>query len=132
MTCSGCLWLLVSERVSDLILNSLALGFVTTVDDVIAHCFFPQYFQEILITAAWKTPKDPNYADEELIKAKNVKSSLVSLATLVFVLVIIELLIAYQPMIPNYGGDIAGNCQSYLQTRRPWCMPGNMDCFPTS
>merc|ERR1719191_2457117 len=40
LTLTGSLWLVASESISDLILNSLALAFVVKVDEIIATTFF--------------------------------------------------------------------------------------------
>merc|ERR1712187_798778 len=105
LTFSGCIWLLVSERVADLILNSLALGFVTTVDELIAHCFFPSYFQEILKGACFAAPEDENEKDPALLKQKRMKASLRSFALLICVYGMTEFLVRMQPILPNYSND---------------------------
>lgn len=132
LTFSGCIWLLVSERVADLILNSLALGFVTTVDELIAHCFFPQYFQDVLKSACYGAPEDPDDKIPEELKKKQMKASLRSCLLLFCVYGTTELLIRAQPILPNYEDDIAQHCQRFIETRRPWCMLGMQSCFPTS
>merc|ERR1712070_780939 len=44
LSCVGSVWLMASENVSDLILNSLALSFVTNVDELICTVFFPPFY----------------------------------------------------------------------------------------
>jgi len=126
---AGSLWLLAAEHISDLILNSLALAFVTTIDELICMVFFPPFFIEDLDNMAMGCQRLS--ADKDIQRAEHIKSFFYSFLVLVSTTVAVQLAILYQPVIPNYDGkDVATACFPYLQSQVPWCMPGQDNCFP--
>merc|ERR1719183_2195437 len=64
LTMTGSLWLLAAESFGDLILNSLALAFVTGVDELLGHAFFPPTFVENLEMLGFGCQEDDNAEDE--------------------------------------------------------------------
>jgi len=131
LTTTGCLWLLSTESIGDLILNSLALAFVVQVDELIAQVFFPvAYLEDLgrLGIASQRQDEDP-----EVVEAKVIKSFCWSACTLVLTASIVELAFRFQPVLPNFNGDqVSAACLEYIKTKVPWCMPGRSDCFPES
>lgn len=128
---SGSCWLLATEHVADLILNSLALAFVVEVDELIASTFFPDFFIEQLSTLAVALPQDPNRLDKEKEATRKTwafaRSALFVLGTLAFV----EFMMTFQPVLPGFKFDVASPCARVLEEQVPWCWPWQKeDCFP--
>lgn len=129
---SGSLWLLSAESIGDLILNSLALAFVTKVDELIAAVFAPTRLQQDLAALCLMLPADPDDKDEDKLTVKIVWEFFQCTVVVVATFVLVEVMFRYQPVLPNYGYDVAGPCQAYLATQVPWCFPWQHDCFPTA
>jgi len=132
---TGSYWLLSAEGVGDLILNSLALAFVTQVDELFASVFFPDFFYEHVQHMVIALPDSGEHAmlhaDTQVAKAIRTKRFLLNTALLVTCAVGVECIIKYQLVLPGYQFDVAGTCAKYFwETRRPWCAPGQEGCFP--
>merc|ERR1719506_3188962 len=69
----GCIWLLASETIGDLILNSLALAFVVQVDELLANTFFPHHFLKEIESLVVAMPYDP--IDDDEIKHSNKRAN---------------------------------------------------------
>lgn len=140
LSLSGSIWLMASQSIGDLLLNSLALAFVVSVDELLATVFFPQCFIQNIRGCGFAAQLDaPGNVDEAVLEANArrrranayIKGSVILFASMVFV----ELVIYFQPVIPDYGGDVDDFCASYLQKKVPWCVIGQgswQDCFPVS
>lgn len=128
---TGSLWLLASESFGDLILNSLALAFVTSVDELIAGVFFPPCFDESVVGLQYRSKVDPKSSTEEGSEELRVRSYLINYGKLFFAFVAVQLLYTYQPVVPGFGHDLDEPCRPFLLEQVPWCWPGSTDCFPT-
>jgi hypothetical protein len=129
LSSAGCVWLMAAENVGDLILNSLALAFVVQVDELIAQVFFPAFYLQDLANLA--VAGQALEVQPEAVQATQLKSFCFSSMTLVSALVIVELAVRLQPVIPGYNNsEVTVACIEYMRSRVPWCMPGNMTCFP--
>lgn len=133
----GCIWLTATESFSDLILNSLALGFVVEIDELIFEAYLPVTFQERL--AKW-TIAMPQVSDDLLDQAtKEVREGqtfrrnyIVSAVMLTGVLCFIEIFLRFQPVLPYFENDLKDHCWEYRnEASNPECMPWMNDCFPT-
>jgi hypothetical protein len=132
---AGSCWLLATEKVSDLILNSLALAFVVEVDELIATTFFPDFFLDQLEKMYVATAIDPKRLDKKG-KIDNAKEGerrsrafRNSALVVVFSIVFVELIMRYQPILPGFTFDVMGRCQSVQENEVPWCLPWQRDCF---
>eukprot|EP00929_Paragymnodinium_shiwhaense_P034228 TRINITY_DN18656_c0_g1_i1.p1 TRINITY_DN18656_c0_g1~~TRINITY_DN18656_c0_g1_i1.p1 ORF type:complete len:382 (-),score=59.30 TRINITY_DN18656_c0_g1_i1:220-1365(-) len=132
LTTTGCLWLLASESFGDLILNSLALIFVTDVDEMLGAAFFPHKFQEALESMAYACQEDDDAHDEAKKESKESFSYVFQLTILVCSCLIVVAMYKYQPVLPGFERDVKSACVEYWKTQRPWCMPFADDCFPRS
>jgi len=130
LTLAGCLWLMAAENVGDLILNSLALAFVCKVDELIAAVFFPRTFQENLVHLEFSHPPHEDEDDEEKRMNKRGYEFVMCFITLFLTLGMVETMIVFQPVMPNYSNDVAGACWGYINSQLPWCMPWQKNCFP--
>jgi len=125
---AGSLWLLAAEKITDLILNSLALAFVTQIDELICQVFFPPFFIQDLANMAIACQEYEH--NSALQAARQLKSFAYSSLVLVSTILVVELAIRFQPVIPDYHGtDVATVCFPYLESQVPWCLPGQVDCF---
>lgn len=131
LTLMGSLWLMAAENIGDLILNSLALAFVVQVDELIAEVFFPHFYIEDLHNlelCCQEEDIDPEIEARTQVRAFGYSTILILLTVLS-----VELAIRFQPVIPNYnGGQVSDACLAYVNDQVPWCMPGQLDCFPES
>eukprot|EP00929_Paragymnodinium_shiwhaense_P034232 TRINITY_DN18656_c0_g2_i2.p1 TRINITY_DN18656_c0_g2~~TRINITY_DN18656_c0_g2_i2.p1 ORF type:complete len:392 (-),score=69.73 TRINITY_DN18656_c0_g2_i2:326-1501(-) len=132
LTTTGCLWLLASESFGDLILNSLALIFVTDVDEMLGAAFFPHKFQEDLEALAYASQEDADAQDEAKMEGKEAISYVFQLTILTLSCMIVVAMHMYQPVLPGFVDDVKGACIAYWKTQRPWCFPFEADCFPRS
>eukprot|EP00929_Paragymnodinium_shiwhaense_P053099 TRINITY_DN26583_c0_g1_i1.p1 TRINITY_DN26583_c0_g1~~TRINITY_DN26583_c0_g1_i1.p1 ORF type:complete len:392 (+),score=65.89 TRINITY_DN26583_c0_g1_i1:286-1461(+) len=132
LTITGCLWLLASKSFGDLILNSLALIFVTDVDEMLGAAFFPHKFQEDLESLAYASPEDEDAQDQAKMESKEAFSYVFQLTILVASCLIVVAMHTYQPVLPGFVDDVESSCIEYWKLQRPWCMPFEEDCFPTS
>lgn len=113
LTVAGTLWLMSSEQIADLILNSLALGFVTMVDELICTVFFPKFFITDMELMALACPKEEKAPEAE--NARKLRSFFYSSLVLACTAVIVELAVQHQPIIPNFKGkEVAPVCSPYL------------------
>lgn len=127
----GCMWLMSAENIGDLILNSLALAFVVSVDELIALVFFPGFYLEDLSKLGLAGQLVKN--EPEVEKAIQLRSFCYSSMTLITAFLVVELAVRYQPVIPNFDTKTVENaCLAFNRNQVPWCMPGQDDCFPES
>lgn len=133
LTLTGSLWLLASESISDLILNSLALAFVVKVDEIIATTFFPEFFKKDLENLGLMLPKAHD-EDGDLEKRMEVRARQFTNGFLALLISIGvgELLIRFQPVLPGYASDVTAVCVEHFNSLMPWCKPWQTDCFPVS
>merc|ERR1712130_660357 len=127
---AGCAWLIATSSISDLILNSLALGFVTTVDELIVNSFCPKSLHSNLVNLGFGC-KAENEGDEETKKSKkkerNVRSYFKSAGILLFVLCVTYVQIRFQYILPNYGWDVSTRCKQYIhEQEQPLCQATEM------
>lgn len=129
---SGSIWLMASENIGDLILNSLALAFVVHVDELIASVFFPKCFKDDLNGSAYAVPSHADDNDAEKAANKHSLSYVVCGATMLVSITFVQILIWFQPVIPNYANDVQEICHQHMARRVPWCFWGQTNCFPIS
>jgi len=127
---TGCVWLMASENIGDLILNSLALAFVVRVDELLAQVFFPEHFLAMVDDLAFVLPKAPGEIDKDVQMRERAREFMMCALTLLMTLAVVEALIIYQPILPNQSHDITSACRDYVNSQVPWCMPWQSDCFP--
>jgi len=128
LTTTGCVWLMAAENVGDLILNSLALAFVVCVDELIAQVYFPEFFLTELEHLALACQEEDLKTEE--LKTKHVFEFMYSGLILFSTMMVVELAIQFQPVIPNYkGSDVSEACLAFVASQVPWCQPGMTDCF---
>jgi len=141
LTFTGCIWLASAESIGDLILNSLALAFVTMVDELIATAFFPYKLQEDIATLSIMLPTHPwHHLPEELRISEDEHTKMVKrtwayvkcAGMMLMCLLLVEVIITLQPILPNYSDDVADPCVAFLAAQVPWCLPWQKHCFPTS
>lgn len=132
MTFIGSVWLTTARSIGDLILNSLALAFVVKVDELMAVVFFPQRLQHDVATLTLMLPANPEEKDEDIRSRNNTWAYFGCAMIVIGSAALVEVLINFQPVIPNYGTDVAIPCVAYLNKQVPWCLPWQTDCFPTS
>jgi hypothetical protein len=129
LSLTGVFWLMATESISDLILNSLALAFVVKVDELLAQVFFPTKLQKNIETLCiMMPPREAANDDEEMMQ--NVWDYVYLGITFVAVVSLVHLAISFQFIIPNWQDDVTEPCKAYLESKVPWCMPWNTDCFP--
>jgi len=125
---TGCIWLMAAENIGDLILNSLALAFVVKVDELLAEVFFPAHFLSQVSELAFVLPADASDKDEA--STERAWEFAMCALTLLATLGAVEVMILFQPVVPNYAYDVPGACLAYLADQVPWCRPFQSDCFP--
>jgi len=129
LACAGCVWLMASGNIADLILNSLALAFVTQVDELIAVVFFPEFFLTDLTYLGLATQEVD--LDEDTLTWQRVCSFATGSLVLTSVIVAVEMVVLFQPVIPNYNdNEIQAACAAFVSSQVPWCMPMQKNCFP--
>lgn len=132
LTFTGCLWLMASENIGDLILNSLALAFVVKVDELIGRVFFPQKLQDHISNLALVLPCEADEKDADARMEKRTTEFFEAGMVLFTTIALVEIIFRFQPVIPNYAGDVGDACISFIDTQVPWCLPGQKECFPTA
>jgi hypothetical protein len=125
----GSVWLMASENIGDLILNSLALGFVVRVDELIAMSFFPKKMIEDIEDLCLLLPGDPEKNEDELMKTRAYAFFQQSLV-IGFAMGVVQCVVTFQPVLPNYAYDVSTVCVDYINQQIPWCHPFRNDCFP--
>lgn len=127
---TGCVWLMAAANIGDLILNSLALAFVVKVDELLAEVFFPRNFLELVSDLAFVLPK--HIVDKDDAMQERAWEFIMCAITMAFTFILVEVMIFFQPVIPEYAYDVHAACVDYLQHQVPWCLPFQADCFPES
>lgn len=126
----GSAWLVASADYASLILNALALGFVTNIDEMIFVSFLPPRLHKNLDSLKIAIPEKNNMTPEEKESHDILQAYLRSTIFLVAVSVYVVVFIVYQPVLPHFAWDAADVCYSYQKTINwPWCW-GKTDCFP--
>lgn len=127
----GSVWLLSAESFVDLILNSLALEFVTLVDELLASTFFPTCFTtDCLAPFRYKYKKPAGRNTEEGETSYRVSLYWCAFLKCGLALGIVWAIIANQQVIPGYEYDLASSCSKFFEEQWPWCSPFQKDCFP--
>lgn len=129
---TGCVWLMASQSIGDLILNSLALAFVVKVDELLAEVFFPGHFIEMVADLAFVLPTPAGDDDKDLAMQRRACEFFYCAVTLLMTIVSVEAMIVLQPVIPEYALDVKGACRDFIDGQVPWCMPFQSGCFPKS
>jgi hypothetical protein len=133
----GCTWLIASDDFGNLILNALALAFVTDIDETIFGSFLPPILADKIgdfrIAQPLIRPGEEHLSDEER-EQKDImrvykRSAFFLFLTAGFVVVFV----AFQPVIPHFLWDVTQVCEEFLhRSSVPWCHPLSKDeCFPT-
>jgi len=131
------IWLTASNDYADLILNSLALGFVLDVDSLLYECFLPSRLHATLKHMFLALPdKHPSaFVDEEQKDQQAVvKEYMGAIGMILMCIGLIAGFLMYQPIIPGFDWDITRPCSGYILERQyPWCHFWEeplMGCFP--
>jgi len=128
---TGCVWLMAAENIGDLILNSLALAFVVKVDELLAEVFFPRHFLDMVSDLAFVLPaRQP--ADKDEAMQQRAWEFIMCAITMLITMGAVEIMILFQPVIPEYEYDVHSACLDYLNEQVPWCLPWMTTCFPVS
>jgi len=128
---TGCVWLMAAANIGDLILNSLALAFVVKVDELLAEVFFPRNFLEMVSDLAFVLPAR-GASDKDDAMQERAWEFIMCAITMAFTFIFVEVMIFFQPVIPEYAYDVHAACMDYLSQQVPWCLPFQADCFPES
>lgn len=145
----GCDWLLGTLNFGDLILNSLALEFVTGIDELLFECFMPQRLKDNLTSMkvvyptykkpplrrmgtqseSMLTPAQRETKAEDLVDLKRAYSgSLITLSAVVLALVAV---LYFQQVIPDYQWDVHAHCEAVVEKSDSFLCPAfQQDCFP--
>lgn len=131
----GSVWLAATDSFSDLVLNSVALGFVINIDELIYDGLIPHTMKNnIRITKVWKPGEKEDKLHEELIK-KAYRD-----ATLIFLSVVLGVALYMSPygqgvpmlgIFPTYQHDTLACPRLWQQKTAQVCTPGQ-PCFPLS
>lgn len=135
----GLRWLAATESFEDLILNSLALQFIVTIDDLIFVSVFPETMNMRVQALKLAVPVQ-EFANEEEEAAEKKKatvtnylrSTLILFAALGFLLVYI---MKFQRVLPDFADDLSSHCHTYVMQRNaPPCGGlfglSGAECFP--
>jgi len=133
LTLLGWRWLASSENFSDLILNSLALQFICTIDELIFSSVFPEKMVEKISGLKLAYPK-VEFLDAEEKEAAHEKEILFlygrSLCfTVCAALCLCVYISFFQSVLPGYSYDLAGFC-ARLSKQELLCKFLDKDCFP--
>merc|ERR1711957_1101260 len=101
----GCVWLAASRSFLDLILNSLALAFVTNVDELLHQVYLPVRLQRNLENSVLACPL-PNMSPAERDIKEMRDQYCRSVLFLVLVSAIVGTFLFIQPVLPNYEWDV--------------------------
>jgi hypothetical protein len=129
----GTVWLAATDSYSDLVLNSVALGFVINIDELIFEGLIPQTMKNnIAITKVWKGGEAEDKLHEDQIKRAYRD------ATLIFLTVVLGVafyMSSYGQSIPWIGifpkfnhDDLA--CPSWWSERTKEVCTRGQNCFP--
>lgn len=126
----GITFLTATSDFPSLILNSLAMAFVTDIDELIVNTFLPLRMQHRLQGTKIGVMRRAMLFNWSSI-AQSYMTSTVSLVSVIVGLVI---WLTYQQVIPGYQWDVGMHCKAYLEsTRQILCQPlSSEDCFPKS
>jgi uncharacterized membrane protein YkgB len=125
----GSVWLISAQNTADLILNSLALGFVVKVDELIAMSFFPKKMIRDIEDLCLLLPSNPEEDIDKLMWNRAwafFQSSFVVAACMG----IVEVIVHFQPVLPHYEYDVHQACLAHINQLTPWCSYWRTDCFP--
>lgn len=127
----GCRWLNATESFGDLILNALALEFITLIDELILTKFFPDRIRQYIDSTKYAY-EVKSVTDEEK-RAQVLRDYFISS---VYALLVIIWTVAYitslQQVIPGYTHDIDKHCTGDWFTNKfeVQCEAFEKDCFP--
>jgi hypothetical protein len=136
LTFIGWRWLSASESFADLILNSLALQFVVTIDELIFASVFPERMTEKVSALKMAVPREQFATEEEKLEQDNYEIRRVYARSVLFLIFIVTLLGAYlvylQQVIPGYQWDLKKPCASFHDGGNSLICPflSGKDCFP--
>lgn len=127
----GCRWLNATESFGDLILNALALEFITGIDELILTNFFPEritkYLQETKFAYrhVHRTPEENN----AIVLSDYKRSAFYAVLVMSWTLLYLKYL---QQVLPGYKNDINEHCLGdwFTGKFKPLCAPFERDCFP--
>merc|ERR1712176_1299685 len=97
----GMIWLSATESFSELILNSLALGFVITIDDRLFCALLPEQFREDMLKVKIRYPKEQQTLDEDV--EEDVKDWITPTFFFIFIPVFVYVYIKSLQFLPMFG-----------------------------
>jgi len=132
----GCTWLVASADFGSLILNALALAFITEIDVTVFHSFLPPILAEkiesLKIAQPSIRPGEENLTEEQR-DLKDIWRVYIRSAFFLFITAgWVAAFVYFQPVIPNFAWDADEVCEEYLKHESmPWCHPFTKgECFP--
>lgn len=126
----GLVWLTASPAYTDLILNSLALGFVLDIDSLLYETFLPARLHQSIEHMSFAMPLKAKEDESADIVQAYIRSGVVLTICLVGIAVFLQ----YQPVVPGYDWDVYHYCKSFiLEKQAVWCFSFTVPeegCFP--
>merc|ERR1719329_2134676 len=127
----GCRWLNATESFADLILNALALEFITGIDELILVNFFPERILKYIAATkfAYKYHKHSQEEKDAQVLADYKRSGLYAFLVLGWTMLYLKYL---QQVLPGFANDINEHCLGDWFTGKflPLCASFEKDCFP--
>lgn len=116
LTLVGFRYLSASVAFSDIILNSLALAFVVSVDDMIFNGLFPEIMKERVCSLKWAIPQgiaskegEVRDIENERLKSAYTRSTVIIISACLFLFCYGKF---FQRVIPDYRGDLIPLCEA--------------------
>lgn len=119
----GCQWLSATTSFTDLVMNAVAMEFVTSVDNILYEAALPVWFQEEVaninfLKRAPETKKSQAQVEQD--KWRGIRrSTLYLVVACIYIVIYAECL---QNVLPANLADVSGHCEDFIQTQRtPVC-----------
>jgi len=125
----GLTWLTATQSFRELLLNALALEFVTNIDELVVLCAFPESTLEYIRSTKLAMPAPAKTEAEQVgqVRSDYHGSLILMLLTGLFVYCYIYYL---QQVIPFYEGDLNIQLCSRFYSGSRICGPFQKGCFP--
>jgi len=126
----GLEWLSATVKFQDLVLNSLALGFVVDVDELFYAAFFPDKFRKQVKMTTMDCPRiimTQEDLDEQMLSRFHQNTFFV----LICAGSVVTYYLCFQTVLPGFKFDIDKLCEQHLLNRGTLvCKAFQPDCFP--
>lgn len=108
----GARWLTATLSFQDVIINAMALAFITDLDEVVYTALLPNEYKDISMLYTIHVPWRKREGSSALWKNRN---TLITLFKVAICTIIPYLYISYfQQVLPEYHWDVSGPCQEYF------------------